>query len=224
MAIVSHQPRVSRIQHVRRLIVAVAVIATVLSGSTALAQESSDTTDVEISVLPATATPVTEPPTPEPATPIPGTPALNTPEAPPTQAGIGTVSARFVLVQENDPTRRSDDAIVTLVVRDDRGTAAGWTISLAVDSGTPSAAGIELLENIDGTIHRVLPNDGRASDQIQGITGGRTVGVIDPPISLLHAQLGSGSGVYLQPLVMILPAQLDNQIVGLLYIQVTSAP
>jgi hypothetical protein len=223
MMIDTHQ-RPSGISQLRRLLTVAALAVSIAGIGTASAQQASDSTDIDISVLPGTPTPIVNPPgiTPTPgvsATPTAVAPAETVPPAP---LSIGTVSARFALVQANTLTTRDDDAIVTIVVRDERGTAAGWTIALMAAPEIPAEQALALLENRDGTIRRVIPADGRLSDQVQGITGGHTVGIAAPPIPLLHAALGSGAGVYLQPLIFIIP---NGAIPGAIFtIQLTSAP
>jgi hypothetical protein len=47
-----------------------------------------------------------------------------------------------------------------------------------------------------------MPADGRRSDQIDLVQSGQTLGGIQPPIRVLRAAPGGGSGVYLQQLLV----------------------
>jgi hypothetical protein len=81
-----------------------------------------------------------------------------------------------------------------------------------------------LVENRDSTIRRVLPEDGRLSDQVNQVRGGRTLGMFDPSISFLHAMAGSGSGVYLQQVVALAPPLDAAAEPGTILIQLPFAP
>lgn len=191
-------------------------IAALLLASVGAAKAQDDASDdVEISIVvrPSSATPDV------PVTPIaPGVAPAPVPGIP------GTVSARIVLIRNNDASSNDDDAIVFIVIRDDRGTAQGWNIaltSLVVGSATWTP---ELLENKQVTIRRVLPEDGRLSDQVQGISSGHTLGPFANPIPLLHAGQGSGSGLFLQELQIAFPELGSTTLLGTASVQIPFAP
>jgi hypothetical protein len=195
-----------------------ALLAVAIAGAgSAIAQDAPDTgnsTDISISVLPGASTPVVNPPQP---------PATGSNGSDNSSGGVsGTVSARFVLLQANAQTPRDDDATAIMVVRDDRGTAAGWTIAVQSDPALSPADSLALLENLDGTIWRVIPADGRQSEQVLGIHSGHTVGVLVPALPFLRAELGSGSGVFQQTVLVIVPDSAPT--LATLTVQITTSP
>lgn len=213
------QRRPSGIQQLRRLLAAVLVAAALAGAGSTLAQDASDSTDVEIGVLPGTATPVVVPPQP---TMTPHTPTAGEPTPAPAGMPLGTVSARFVLWQENTLSQREHDVIATMIVRDERGTAAGWTVAVSGDPAISPEQSLALLENLDGTVWRIIPADGRQSEQVLGIQSGHTVGILVPAIPFLHAALGSGSGVFQQNVIVIVPEHAPA--LATLTVQITTSP
>jgi hypothetical protein len=201
-----------------RAIFASMFVASLLLASVGAAQSQDDASDdieISIAVHPSSATLVA------PLTPVvPITLGVTPTPAP----GIpGTISAQLMLVRHGAGTN-DGDAIVFLVIRDDRGMALGWNIvftSLPIGSAawTP-----ELLDNKQLTIRRVLPEDGRLSDQVQGISTGRTLGPFANPIPLLHAGQGSSSGLFLQELRIVFPVSGSATPLGILFVQIPFAP
>ena len=202
-----------RIQGRIRAVCASMFVAALLLASIGAAQaqdDASDDTEISIVVRPSSATPV-----------VPVTPGVT-----PTQAsGIpGTVSAQFVLVRNDDVTSRAGDAVVFIVIRDDRGTALGWDITFTASPASGAVWTPELLENKQVTIRRVLPEDGRLSDQVQGISSGRILGPFANPDSLLHAERGSGSGLFLQELRVNVSGLGSASLLGTVFVQIPFAP
>jgi hypothetical protein len=194
-------------------------IAALLLASVGAAQaqdEASDETEISIVVRPSSATPVV------PVTPvIPVTPGVT----PTPEPGIpGTVSARIVLFRNDDATNGDGDAIVAIVIRDDRGTALGWDITFRSSRVGGAVWSPELLGNQQVTIRRVLPEDGRLSDQVQGISSGHILGSFANPTPLLHAERGSGSGLFLQDLHIDFPGLGSAILLGTLFVQIPVAP
>jgi hypothetical protein len=220
----------------RRRIWATAVLAmALLTGTvgTALAQDASDSTEIDIVVRPAGVAPVPAPtPTVAPGAinePPPVTPNLPILLAPPVLGALqapmpGTVSAQIALVQPHGASDRLDDSVATLIVRDDRGTATGWDVSFT--SAAPKEVWWQpgVMENRDSTIRRLIPRDAISPDQVDGISGGRTLGPYELPIPVLAAELGSGSGLYQQPLIIVVPLfERDNE-TGMMFVQIPFAP
>ena len=199
-----------------RTICASIFIAALLLASVGAAQAQDDASDdIEISIVvrPSSATPVV------PVTPVaPGVTPTPAPGIP------GTVSAQLVLFRNDDATKDDGDAIVFIVIRDDRGTALGWDIALTSLPVGGAAWTPELLDNKQVTIRRILPGDGRISDQVQGISTGRTLGAFANPLPLLHAVPGSGSGLFLQELRIIFPELGATSLLGTLFVQIPFAP
>jgi len=191
-------------------------IAALMLASVGAAQARDDASDdIEISIVvrPSSATPVV------PVTPVaPGVTPTPAPGIP------GTVSAQIVLLRNDDATSGNGDAIVFIVIRDDRGTALGWDIAL---TSLPVGTALwtpELLDNKQVAIRRVLPEDGRLSDQVQGIATGSTLGPFANPIPLLHAAQGSGSGLFLQELRIVFPELGSTSLLGTALVQIPFAP
>jgi hypothetical protein len=113
----------------------------------------------------------------------------------------GTLSALIVLLPSVD-LEPSLPVLAYVLVCDDRGTAAGWDVSL-YQADTTALEPPAILENRTATIRRIMPADGRRSDQIDLVQSGQTLGGIQPPIRVLRAAPGGGSGVYLQQLLML---------------------
>jgi hypothetical protein len=81
-----------------------------------------------------------------------------------------------------------------------------------------------LIENCDPTIRRILPDDGRRSDQTNQIRSGRTLGLFIPPVLLLHASPGSGSGVFMQQVIVAVPAPNAHPGLGTMFVESPFAP
>jgi hypothetical protein len=218
----------------RRRQLAAAILTTVLVMTSAVpvwAGEVSDSTEIDIVVRPSGVTPIPAPrPTPVPGMPAPtpdpvNVPILLVPPVPPVLGAMqapapGTVSAQVALVEPHGASKRTDDAVMTLVVRDDRGTAAGWDVGMA--SAAPDGYWWvpTLLENRPDTIRRLVPVGGEVGD----IAGGRILGAYENPVPLVIAAPGSGSGVYSQPLVGVIPLIEDHATQGQMFVLVTFAP
>lgn len=213
---------------------AAAILATVLVMSfaaTAWAQDASDSTEIDIVVRPLGSEPVPAPtptrrqgapnPTPDPdSVPIllvpPTLPVLGVRQAP----MPGTVSAQIALVEPHGASERTDDSVMTLVVRDDRGTATGWDIGIASAAPEDEWWKPVLAENRQDTIRRLEP----VGDEIGNIAGGRTLGTYETPLPLLVAAPGSGSGRYSQQLVGIIPLIAKEGAQGQMFVLMTFAP
>ena len=135
----------------------------------------------------------------------------------------GTVSARIALVQPHGASDRPDDSVATLVVRDDRGTASGWDVGFSSIAPDGYWWAPTMLENQDKTIQRLLPPSG-PSGQVDGITGGRTLGPVDAPLPVLVAERGSGSGVYQQQLIGVVPLIEIETDRGTVFVHIPFAP
>jgi hypothetical protein len=223
---------------------ATAVMAAALMTSvvgTAWAQDALDETEIEIVVHPSGALPTPTPTTPAPnpvvppPAPQPGPPPIvvtQTSVQPPVLGAIqapvllpGTVSAQIALVQPHGATDRLDDTVTTLVVRDDRGTAAGWDVGFASEPPEDVVWQPEMIENRSVTIRRLMPpQDNQSSDQEEGIGGGRTLGPYEVPIPVLTAETGSGSGLYQQQLIVVVPILERDDDSGTVFVQLPFAP
>ena len=129
-----------------------------------------------------------------------------------------------MLVRENDLTELDDDLVMIIVVRDDRGTAAGRDIASYYEAATDPERTSALIENRDASIRRVLPEDGRLSDQINHLRAGRTLGLLDPMVPLLHASPGSGTGVFLQQVIVVAPPFAGDAEPGTIIVHLPFAP
>ncbi len=199
-------------RHVLALVLAMVMLLPGLPVSHA--QETTGETDISIVVHPSDVTPVA------PGGSSPGTSGASSS----TKRLPGTTSARFVQLRENALTERDDDAVMVIMIRDDRGRASGWEV--AVNYAPPPAADepLALVEGQNATIRRLLPEDGRLSDQIDQIGCGRTLGPLSPPVPLLHAPPGSGSGVFVQQIVVKLPEFDPSGEAGVIVVHIPFAP
>ena len=145
-------------------------------------------------------------------------------ETEPVAGQPGTLSARFVQLRSNELTERADDAVLVIVIRDDRGSALGWEIVGGYQLPGRSNAAPELLEDRTDTIRRILPDDGGHSNQTGGIGCGQVTGPFQPAIPLLKAPAGGGSGLFAQQLVVVLPVVDPTSEPGTLLIQMPFAP
>lgn len=135
----------------------------------------------------------------------------------------GTVSAWIVLVRDHELTSDPDDQAMLLAVRDDRGTGAGWAVHLFYTEAAVERVIPNVIENRDATIRRILPDDGRLSDQIGDVRGGRSLGPLSPAIPLLDAAPRSGSGVFLQT-VTLAPRTEPGDVPDTMFIVLPAAP
>ncbi len=225
----------------RRRSWATAVMAAALMTSVvgiAWAQDASDQTEIEIVVHPSGTLPTPTTPAPDPVVPpsdsSPGPPPVVvtlTSVQPPVLGAIqapvllpGTVSAQIALVQPHGTTDRLDDTVTTLVVRDDRGTAAGWEVGFTSEPPEEVSWQPEVMENPDDTIRRLMPQNDQALDQEDGIGGGRTLGPYEVPIPVLTAETGSGSGLYQQQVSVVVPILERDDDSGTVFVQLPFAP
>lgn len=210
------------------------VVALLLLGSTiGITPGQEATGEISVTVRPA-GTIVTSPEPTDSAPATAPTPAAGTSatDPAPAQGGAGdalantpasmpgTVTAHLEL-HAGEPSVPS--ALPTLlVVRDDRGTAAGWTVVLAATEGSEPVPA--LLVNQPGTIVRILPAGPVAIREGEVIVG-RTLGVLAAPVRVLHAAPSGGAGLYTQQLVIRYPGlAVDVAPVPLFVIQLPSAP
>lgn len=180
----------------RRILVALLALALSLSGGqAAIAQEASG--DVEITI-------VVHPGESPSGNVDPGSPGTNQPGAGQPAGSrwfqFGTISSQIVFFPAPSSSERQAEVFAFIVVSDERGTGAGWDIGMFLvhDAGQVP---VSLVENRTSSIRRILPADGRYSEQIDLVRSGQTLGMPAPPIPLLHAAPGGGSGVYLQELL-----------------------
>jgi hypothetical protein len=132
----------------------------------------------------------------------------------------GTVTAHLELHSGDAST--PGDLPTLLVVSDDRGTAAGWTVLLA-SPGEDDQAGIPaLVANHPGTIVRILPV-GPVPVRNGDVLVGRTLDALATPAHVLHAPVSGGAGVYTQQLVIHYPGTPTDP-ARLFIIQLPSAP
>jgi hypothetical protein len=124
-------------------------------------------------------------------------------------------------VQTHGASDRPDDSVATLVVRDDRGTGAGWDVVLASEAPEDEEWLPVVLENRHATIRRLLPLNGQTPDIV---SGGRVLGPFEVPLPLLEALPGNGSGVYQQPLIVAVPVFDGESQSGFVLIQLPFAP
>ena len=112
----------------------------------------------------------------------------------------GTVTAHIEL-HDGDPSVPTTLPTL-LVVRDDRGTASGWTVALSASNGSDPVP--VLLANEPGTIVRILPAGSIPVRNGEVVVGG-TLGVLAEPVRVLHAPSTGGAGLYTQQLVIWYP-------------------
>lgn len=136
-------------------------------------------------------------------------------------AGLpGTVTAHLELPAGDAST--PGDLPALLVVRDDRGTAAGWTVLLSSRGEDDPARTPSLVTNHPGTIVRILPA-GPVPVRHGEVLVGRTLGALVSPAHVLHALTPGGAGVYTQRLVIHNPGTVAGP-AQLFIIQLPSAP
>jgi hypothetical protein len=154
-------------------------------------------------------------------------PSINRPTSPGEEPGgspqplarTGTFTA---YTAANDRPGTALPSWLTMVVRDERGTAAGWMVVMAAgpeQSGWTST----LTDNRGDMVTLILPPADARAGQDFGIEVGRALGSLYRPMPILHAAQGSGAGVYLQLLGGAWPsAGSDGR--GTLFIQIPFAP
>lgn len=194
-----------------------AIVALLLLASSfgiALGQESSDTGEMSVGVYPSGEAPDTAPdaPTGERAGAGPDPQAQRLP---------GTVTAWIWLPDILAGTPAQQQVPTYLIVRDDRGTSAGWSVLL-----TTSGEGGEwepiLLANRPETIVRILPPPGTSPMERGSIAVGGTLGRLAASVAILRAPQGEGAGVYVQTLTITWP--IPGRAPGFVIIQLPSAP
>lgn len=168
------------------------VMATTVFGY-AQAQESADDGTMSVTIVPSG---VVSTQVGDPGSVATGTAPVRRP---------GTVTA-FVSAAERTKYEGIDDQTgLTLIVVDDRGTAAGWAVVIGIDVDDVQGWVPDIAENRNETIRRLLPAGRTLDGPIDGVDGQRTLGPMGPPVPVLGARPGSGNGVYLQQLALIIP-------------------
>jgi hypothetical protein len=132
----------------------------------------------------------------------------------------GTVTAHLEL--HSGDASAPGDLPTLLVVRDDRGTAAGSTVLLISPGEDDRAGTLSLVANHPGTIVRILPV-GPVPVRHGEVLVGRTLDSLAAPAHVLHAPASGGAGVYTHQLVIRYPG-LAAEPGRLFIIQLPSAP
>jgi hypothetical protein len=134
------------------------------------------------------------------------------------RAGVVTTSLREL----SFPPTTDEQAWLLLSVLDERGTAAGWEVSLL----TEPAGVFGLLIGRTDTITLIHPQ--QLLSQSRGdVANGRYVGLIEAgSVPLLVAPPGSGDGLWTQPLDFGFPDSVEGSYVGevVLVLNLTFAP
>jgi hypothetical protein len=211
------------------------IVALLLLGSTiGIAPGQEATGEMSVSVRPAGTIETDPEPTAGSVGDIPGPSDSMTSTAPdhatvataPAQGGEGdrglpgTVTAHLEL--HAGDASIPGDLPTLLVVRDDRGTAAGWTVLLASPGEDDRAGILSLVANHPGTIVRILPV-GPVPVRHGEVIVGRTLDALASPAHVLHAPVSGGAGVYTQQLVIRYPGTATGP-ARLFIIQLPSAP
>lgn len=201
----------------------------VVSTGMVMAQGSSDTGDMSVTVLPAGS------PAPAPGEPpaAPG-PPLTTDDPGPSgvsdapgmpgeaSAGLGTVSAWVVYHEPVSGFPDQGETPTLLIVRDDRGTARGWAVTMSASGPDGTAWMPFLIENAPGTLLRILPA-GSLPILDGEVEVGRTLGPLEGAVRILEARPGGGAGLFRQVLGVIYPDADVNQI-RIIFVHISSGP
>ena len=186
------------------------------SASVAGGEIRTDTSTVSVSVLPTGGALVI---TTDPSNPLPQSEEVsrlssNTPQPP------STVSAAIRLPEGRDLLPGTTTVPTFVTVADDRGTGAGWDVVLTA-TGEESAWTPVFQSNTPSTVSRLLPSAGPLAAH-DAVSVGDAVSSLQQPTTVLHAEQGSGAGVYVQSLTISWPESSDGP--GLVAIQLPSAP
>jgi hypothetical protein len=168
-----------------RLLFVVAILLMSLSGL-GVAQDLADSDDISITIHPSGSELVGE-----------------------TEGGHtlpGTVSARLAVRAEVPPGNDlSGELSTVLVVGDDRGTGQGWGVIMSAEVTPQELTVPSMIQNDSATILRLMPPYRSAESGDIGVVGGRSLGSLNLPISVLVAPQGNGAGVFQQQLVLTHP-------------------
>lgn len=136
---------------------------------------------------------------------------------------IGTLSSLIVYFPATADDTSGSRVMAFVVICDDRRTVTGWDANLSFGEAGPGRTA-NLIENRTSTIRRILPAEGGMTDQVGQVRGGLSLGPLAPPVSLLHAAPGAGSGVYLQQLLIAPGRSQDPDLSIPILIQLSESP
>ena len=203
----------------RRCATVVIAVALLTTGfGLVVAVDDADTGEMSVSILPAGDTQI--PPDAESGgNPLVGPPNLA--PGPQTQsvARPGSVSA---YIASSDESGAGIPSTLTIVVVDDRGTAAGWMVVLSTAPGNSGWAPA-LIDNRSSTVSLVLPTKNAQTPRESGIASGQTLGPLQQPMPILLAAPGSGAGLFSQRLGITVPS-LPNDAPVTMFVQIPFAP
>jgi hypothetical protein len=132
-----------------------------------------------------------------------------------------TVSATMHIPDGQVADMPTDIPSTFITVNDDRGTGRGWKVILDADSA--GQGWNPMLEvNDPATITRLVPAPELGPTPYDAVSVGDMVSDLSDPMTVLHADEGQGSGMFVQTLAIDWPLPGDGP--GLVSIQLPSGP